>query len=159
LSNTVTSVAESLNLSSHFRVADISVTDDGVGTNNLSVSGTDAASFEIVGSSLFLKAGTTLSHATKPTLSVTVAVHDPRVGATPAATPSSTLTVTQSVPAGALIISEIAPWSSTNGLGLLADWFEVTNTSDVVIDLTGFKMDDNSHAFGSAVAMSGVTTI
>src|SRR5262249_9993779 len=158
LLNTVPSISEAANVSTHVRVADISVTDDGLGTNNLSVTGTDAASFEIVGSSLFLKAGTVLSHATKPTLSVTVAVDDPTVGATPDATVGFIPTVTQAVPPGAIVISEVAPWSSANS-PLAADWFEVTNTGTVTIDLTGWKMDDNSHSSTNAVPMSGITSI
>jgi uncharacterized protein YjiK len=158
LTNTVTSLSDGTNTSSHVRVADISVTDDGLGTNNLSVSGTDAASFEIVGSSLFLKAGTTLSHSSKPTLSVTVAVDDPSVGATPDATTNFTLTVTAAVAPGSIVISEVAPWSSSNS-SLAADWFEVTNAGTSAVDLTGWKMDDNSHSNANAVALSGVTTI
>jgi uncharacterized protein YjiK len=158
LSNTVTSISEAADVSSHVRVADISVTDDGVGTNNVTVTGTDAASFEIVGSSLFLKAGTSLSHATKPTLTVTIAVDDPGVGASPDATVGFTLNVTQAVVPGSIVISEIAPWSS--GVApLSADWFEVTNTSTSTIDLTGWKMDDNSHSNSNAVPLNGVTSI
>ncbi|HVW29277.1 MAG TPA: lamin tail domain-containing protein [Polyangiaceae bacterium] len=156
LLNTVTSISEAADVSSHVRVADISVTDDGVGTNDLSLSGTDAASFEIVGASLFLKAGTSLSHASKPTLSVTVAVDDPSVGGSPDATTDFTLTVTQAAPS--LVISEVAPWSSGNS-SLAADWFEVTNTGSTAVDITGWKMDDNSHSFASAVALNGVTSI
>ena len=158
LVNTVPSISEAADVSSHVRVADISVTDDGLGTNNLSVSGADAASFEIVGASLFLKAGTSLSHATKPTLGVTVAVDDPSVGGSPDATVAFTLTVTQAVAAGSIVISEIAPSSSANS-PLAADWFEITNTGSTTVDLTGWKMDDNSHAIASAVPLSGVTTI
>jgi uncharacterized protein YjiK len=158
LTNTVTSLSDGTSTSSHVRVADISVTDDGLGTNDLSVSGTDAASFEIVGSSLYLKAGTVLGHASKPTLSVTVAVDDPSVGATPDATTAFTLTVTAAVPPGSIVISEIAPYSSSVA-PLSADWFEVTNTGATTIDMTGWKMDDNSHSFASAVPMSGITTI
>jgi uncharacterized protein YjiK len=158
LLNTVTSISETANVSSDVRVADISVTDDGKGTNNLSVSGTDAASFEIVGSSLYLKAGTSLSHASKPTLSVTVAVDDPTVGATPDATTNFTLTVTQDVAPSTVVISEVAPWSSGNS-PLAADWFEVTNTGSSAVDITGWKMDDNSHSFANAVALNGVTSI
>jgi uncharacterized protein YjiK len=158
LLNTVNAISEAANVSSHVRVADISVTDDGLGTNNLSVSGTDAASFEIVGSSLYLKANTSLSHATKPTLSVTVAVDDPSVGASPDATTAFTLTVTQAVTPGSIVISEVAPWSSSNS-PLAADWFEVTNAGSTTIDLTGWKMDDNSHSIANAVPLSGITTI
>jgi uncharacterized protein YjiK len=158
LSSTVPAISEGADVTNHIRVADISVTDDGLGTNTLSVTGTDAASFEIVGSSLFLKAGTALSHASKPTLSVTVAVDDPSVGATPDATVAFTLTVTQFVAPGTIVISEVAPFSSSIA-PLSADWFEVTNTGTSVIDMTGWKMDDNSHAFASAVPMAGVTSI
>jgi uncharacterized protein YjiK len=160
LSNTVPSISEAADVSSHVRVADISVTDDGLGTNNLSVSGTDAASFEIVGASLYLKAGTSLSHASKPTLNVTVAVDDTSVGMTPDATTAFTLTVTQAVAPGSIVISEVAPWSSSNSpASLAADWFEVTNAGNTTIDLTGWKMDDNSHSIANAVALSGVTSL
>ena len=158
LSNTVPAISEAANVTSHIRVADIAVTDDGLGTNNLSVTGTDAASFEIVGSSLFLRAGTTLSYTTKPTFSVTVAVDDPTVGATPDATVAFTLKVAQFFTPGTIIISEVAPYSSSVA-PLSADWFEVTNTGSVAIDTTGWKMDDNSHVFSSAVAMAGITSI
>ncbi|MFI5311801.1 MAG: SdiA-regulated domain-containing protein [Gemmatimonadales bacterium] len=158
LSNTVPSISEAANVATDVRLADISVTDDGVGTNNLSVSGTDAASFEIVGTSLYLKAGTSLSHASKPTLSVTVAVDDPTVGGSPDATAGFTLTVTAAVTPGTIVISEVAPWSSSNS-SLAADWFEATNTGGSAIDLTGWKMDDNSHSIANAVALNGITSI
>ena len=141
------------------RLADISVTDDGQGTNNLSVSGTDAASFEIVGSSLYLKAGTSLSHASKPTLSVTVAVDDPTVGATPDATVGFTLTVTQAVAPGTHRDLGGRPLVQLQQPALAADWFEVTNTGTSAVDLTGWKMDDNSHSIANAVALNGITSI
>ena len=127
LQNTVTALSEAADVSSGVRLADISVTDDGLGTNSLSVGGPDAASFEIVGSSLYLKAGVSLSHATRPILSVTVQVDDPTVGGSPDATVDFTLAVTQAVAPGAIVISEVAPWSSSSS-PLAADWFEVTNT-------------------------------
>jgi len=158
LQNTVPSISEAADVSSHVRVADISVTDDGLGTNNLGVSGPDAASFEIAGASLYLRAGTSLSHASRPALTVTVAVDDPTVGGSPDVPASFTLTVTQAVAPGAIVVSEVAPWSSSNS-PLAADWFEVTNTGSSTIDLTGWKMDDNSHSITSAVALNGVTSI
>ena len=157
LLNTVPSISEAADVSSHVRVADISVTDDGQGTNTLSLSGTDVASFELVGASLYLKAGTSLSHASKPTLSVTVAVDDPGVGGTPDATTGFTLTVTQAVAPGTIVISEVAPWSSSTSLA--SDWFEVTNTGTSAVDLTGWKMDDNSHTFANAAPLNGITSI
>jgi hypothetical protein len=60
--------------------------------------------------------------------------------------------------AGSIVISEVAPWSSGNS-PLGADWFEVTNTGASAVDITGWKVDDNSHDFGSAIALNGITSI
>lgn len=158
LQNTVPALSEAADVTSHVRLADISVTDDGQGNNAFSLSGTDAASFEIVGASLYLKAGAALSHATKPTLTVTVAVDDTSVGGTPDASIAFNLTVTQAVAASSIVISEIAPWSSANS-PLAADWFEVTNTGTAAVDLTGWKVDDNSHSLANAIALNGITSI
>jgi len=51
-----------------------------------------------------------------------------------------------------IIISEVM--SSENGSQTYnQDWFELTNTGTTAVDITGWKMDDNSDAFGSAVAL------
>jgi Lamin Tail Domain len=57
-----------------------------------------------------------------------------------------------------VVISEVAPWASGSS-PYMADWFELTNTSASAITVTGWKMDDNSNSFGSAVPMIGVTSI
>src|SRR5207244_927037 len=49
---------------------------------------------------------------------------------------------------GRLLITEVAPWGSS-GTPYLADWFEVTNVGGGAIDMTGWKMDDNSNSFAS----------
>src|SRR5262249_3619120 len=59
---------------------------------------------------------------------------------------------------GGIVISEVAPWSSGDS-PVAADWFELVNASPRTIDVTGWKMDDNSASFGSAVPMTGVTNI
>ena len=51
-----------------------------------------------------------------------------------------------------LVISEVHPAGSGNGT-YAADWFEVTNTGATAVDITGWKMDDNSNAFANAVAL------
>jgi len=83
LVNTTASLPENADTSGAIKVADITVTDDGLGTNILSLSGADAAMFQIVGSQLRLKAGAALDFETNPVLNVTVAVDDSSVGATP----------------------------------------------------------------------------
>ena len=57
-----------------------------------------------------------------------------------------------------IVISEVNPTGSGNGT-YNADWFEVTNTGAAPVDVTGWKMDDNSNAFASAVPLRGVTII
>jgi hypothetical protein len=94
LQNVISTLPENTSTASAIKVADILVTDDALGTNDLSLSGTDAASFEIVGTELFLKAGTTLNFEALASLSITVSVDDTTVGATPDATVSYSLTVT-----------------------------------------------------------------
>ncbi len=61
---------------------------------------------------------------------------------------------------GKLIISEVAPWSSTVANSpVAADWFEVTNLGATAVDITGWKMDDNSESPNAAVALNGITSI
>lgn len=58
----------------------------------------------------------------------------------------------------ALVVTEV----HSNGSGnttYQADWFEITNTGASAVDITGWKVDDSSAAFGSAVALRGVTSI
>jgi trimeric autotransporter adhesin len=43
--------------------------------------------------------------------------------------------------------------------GSVADWFELTNTGTSPVDLTGYKMDDSSASFASAVPMVGIKSI
>ena len=57
-----------------------------------------------------------------------------------------------------VFISEVHPSGSGNST-YKADWFEVTNTGTSAVDITGWKMDDNSNAFATAVPLSGVTSI
>lgn len=86
LSNTVTEIGQSTPTVEPIKVADIRITDDGIGTNELSLSGPDEPLFELIGNELFLRAGVTLDAQAQPLLQVTVAVDDVTVGATPDAT-------------------------------------------------------------------------
>ncbi len=53
-------------------MGDIVITDADGGTNTVVLSGTDAASFEVLGSELFLKAGVALDYETKTSYAVTL---------------------------------------------------------------------------------------
>ncbi|WP_414568186.1 SdiA-regulated domain-containing protein [Nostoc sp. CCY 9925] len=162
LNNPVIAIAENTSTTTRLKVADITITDDGLGTNNLTVTGTDANFFEVDSTGLYIKAGTVLDYETKTSYSVIVNVDDPTVGNTPDAIANFTLAVTNvvnetpSLPT--LIISEVSPWSSGNS-PYGADWFEVTNTSTSAVSITGWRIDDDSNSFANSVALNGVTSI
>ena len=114
LANTVVSLPEDTDTTSRIKVAEIVVTDDALGTNVLSLDGTDAALFEMEGLVLYLKAGTVLDYETNPTLAVIVAVEDATVGGTPDDTADLSLPIadvnetlcverTQAIPSGFVV--------------------------------------------------------
>jgi len=162
LANTTNSVLENSNTTSAVKISDILVTDDGLGTNTLSLTGADANFFEINGSSLYIKSGTILDYETKTSYTVTINVDDTSIGSTPDASVNFILSITdvavEGTQAATVSISEVAPWSSGNTL-VGADWFEVTNNGNTVLDITGWKIDDNSKSFASALPLSGITSI
>src|SRR6185312_14689659 len=136
LTGAVTSLPENTSTTNPIKLADIAVADDGLGDNTLSVSGPDAASFQIIGTALFLKAGTALSAAVQPSYHVTVNVDDTTVGGSPDASASYTLAVTSGASGPiTLAVTEVAPWSSGNS-PLAADWFELTNFGTSPVALT-----------------------
>ncbi len=162
LSNQLTLIPENTSTAAPVKVADIVVTDDGIGTNTLSLSGADANFFSITGSALYIKAGTLLDYETKSSYSLAVNVDDSTVGSTPDASVGYTLTVTdiadETPGSSAIVISEVAPWSSGNS-PVGADWFEVTNTGSSTVNLSGWKMDDNSNSFAASVPLNGIISI
>ncbi len=103
------------------KVADISVIDDALGTNVLSLSGANADLFEIIGEKLFLKAGAALDFDANASLDVTVQVDDPTIGEIPDASAPFSLTVTN---------VNAAPTGEPIGVGPVAE-----NAAPVVIDL------------------------
>ena len=123
LSSGLVTMASSIHASPLLRITEV-MSAGGLGTNILTVSGTDATFFEITNGSLYIKAGSILDFETKTSYSLTVNVDDPTLGSTPDLTTNFSLAVTDVVnetTLPALIISEVAPWSSTSGLGLNAD--------------------------------------
>ena len=95
------------------KVGDIQISDDALGTNVISLTGTDASSFTVVDTELFLAAGTVLDYETKSSYDVTVSVADSSVaGSTP-------LTVDYSLliddVAGIVSIATTQQGSKTNG--------------------------------------------
>jgi hypothetical protein len=58
----------------------------------------------------------------------------------------------------AVIVSEVNPSGSGNA-PYAADWFELTNTGASAVNISNWRMDDNSASFGSSVALLGVPSI
>jgi len=86
LTNTVSQIAENTSTIERIKVADIKITDDGLGSNILTLSGADASSFEVDGADLYLKAGITLNYESKNNYAVTVNVNDARADKTSVST-------------------------------------------------------------------------
>lgn len=87
-SNAVSQLAETNQASQGQAVANILITDDGIGTNTTTVAGADASSFEVVDGQLRLKAGTLIDFEAKPFFQVTVRVTDATIaGSTPVERP------------------------------------------------------------------------
>lgn len=85
-------LTENTSTTGGLKVADIIITDDGLGTNTLSLSGADVTSFELRGNALFF-IGTNLNVQTKAKYDVTVKVDDTTVGQTPDINTTFTLTI------------------------------------------------------------------
>ena len=49
--------------------------------------------------------------------------------------------------------------SSSGDTGGTPDWFELSNLGDTSVDITGWKMDDNSFSFGAGATLNGITNI
>jgi len=64
--------------------------------------------------------------------------------------------------AGIIRITEVMSNSAattTVGSIYAGDWFEITNYGDAAVDITGWKMDDNSFAFATTVTLNGITSV
>ena len=156
LTNQQTAIAENTSTTTRIKVADIAITDDTLGTNNLSVSGTDASFFEISGNVLYLKANTALNFEAKTSYSVNVNVDDTTVGNTPDATTNFTLNVTNvneaPTVANAIANQTIAVNASLNYT------FEANTFSDVDSDpLTYTVTLANGTALPSWLTFNGTT--
>ena len=93
LSNVVTNIDENVDTSVGIRIADIEVIDDAIGTNLVSLTGADAANFEISNGELRLIAGAVVDFETFTQLDVTIELDDPTLGNSLESSVSHTLNV------------------------------------------------------------------
>ncbi len=93
LSSSVVTLQEDADTSLPIRLVSVIVVDDGVGINNLSLSGTDAGLFELSGSELYVRAGAAFDYESRSSYTVTVSVDDPMIGSGPEASAAFTLSI------------------------------------------------------------------
>ncbi len=86
-------IDENTPTTSRVKVADIAITDDALGTETVTLTGADAAAFEVDGSALYLKANTLLNFEAKSSFAVTVNVVDPALSSSTPVTAAYTLAV------------------------------------------------------------------
>jgi uncharacterized protein YjiK len=162
LTNSTSTLPEDTSTASRIKLAGVSVADgDGFGENSLSLTGPDAGDFEVDSNGLYLKAGTTLDAATKVSYEVKVKAQDSGTTTPAVESAAYTLQVTAVAPGASeagIVVSEVAPWSSGNS-PVAADWFELTNDGASSVDLSGWKMNDDSASFASAVPLLEVGTL
>ncbi|PND29124.1 cadherin-like domain-containing protein [Sinorhizobium sp. M4_45] len=97
LTQHLTRITEDASTGTAQKVATLVIADDAQGTNLLSLSGADAALFEIRGNVLWLKAGARLDFETNPYLDVTIGLDDPSVGTGLEATKTVRVSVTDAI--------------------------------------------------------------
>ncbi len=93
LVNTTLTIAENTAVGGGIKVADVTVTDDALGTETLTLVGADASSFELRGTALYF-IGASPDFEAKASYAVTVNVDDPTVGGAIDASAAFTLAVT-----------------------------------------------------------------
>ena len=76
LSNKIISLDENINTIGRVKVADILISDEGLGSNVISLSGADANIFEVSGAELFLKSGAHLDFESRNSYIFAVSIND-----------------------------------------------------------------------------------
>ncbi|MCC7422560.1 MAG: cadherin repeat domain-containing protein [Planctomycetaceae bacterium] len=137
LINQVNVLPELTDVSNDVRVANILITDDGIGDSTPFLGGPDAADFIIVGNELRLRAGTSLDFEVKKTYTVTVFVDDPDIGGSPDGQDTMTITITR--------LPQTAPTLAAFGLNVA--WRE--NALPVVLTTTATVTDPDSPNFNT----------
>ncbi len=94
ITQTVSSLPENANTTPAINIAIISLIDDALGSNTLSLTGADAAKFEIMSGNLRLRAGMALDAETQTLYTVTVVLRDTTLSSTPFSVQIVNLTIT-----------------------------------------------------------------
>ncbi|MFP6669389.1 MAG: FG-GAP-like repeat-containing protein, partial [Pirellulales bacterium] len=128
LANKVNVLVENADTGSRIKLADIQVVDDAQGTNEISLAGADAASFEVDGNELYLKAGEVLDFESQVSYDVTVSVEDSSVAGSTPVTADFTLNITDVNEAPAVALTNVV-----NSLAENADTSAAIKVADIAI--------------------------
>ncbi|MEB3270948.1 MAG: alkaline phosphatase D family protein, partial [Synechococcus sp.] len=93
LTNASTNLQENTSTARRIQLAEIEISDDGLGSNIITILGADADKFAVEGNKLFLQAGTSLDFETQSTYSIRVSARDAVLTTSPAVEASFTLTL------------------------------------------------------------------
>jgi Ca2+-binding RTX toxin-like protein len=159
LANPVTTLAENTSTATRLKVAEIDVIDDALGTNVLSLSGTDASTFEIDGNVLYIKANNSLNFEAKSSYAISVAVDDATVGNTPDATTNFTLAITN-VNEAPTAIDDSGFTANQSVAKLIPIAALLSNDTDPDANTTlSILTDGFSDAIGGSVALNGSNAV
>ena len=139
LTPTIVDLDEDADTSSPIVVATINVTDDALGSETLSLTGSDAALFEISGSDLRLVAGASLDYETNPTLDVNVEIDDPTIPGDPDDSASFSLTINDVFESPTLVVNPIAD----TFLSKDNPSFNYGSSTSLVLDKSGGDIGDS----------------
>ncbi|MCA9168517.1 MAG: cadherin domain-containing protein [Planctomycetales bacterium] len=182
----VTSINENTDTTTSIKVADIVVADDALGTNTLSIVGTEASHFEIVpgtlGPEVHLKANEVLDYETQSTYDVTIEVNDPSVGTTPDVTANYTLSIVDmnespaieliqtvtslredAITSPSIKVADISVVDDVLGINVLsirgddASLFEIVDNSLYLVDNAALDFETNSQLSVTVVVDDGET--
>jgi len=146
LENTTTTFAEDLDTNVAVHIADIVITDDALGANTLTLSGSDSALFEINGSELRLMAGAVLDFEGNPSLEVTVEVDDAAIGLMPDDIALTTITLTD--------VLEVANFADGQDASVVigqADFMSDGHNQDGLVAGNSFDYTYGNARFGNGV--------
>ncbi|WCE31059.1 VCBS domain-containing protein [Vibrio sp. SCSIO 43137] len=175
LSGVLLNIDENTDTTNRIKIADISIIDDEQGANVLSLTGTDADKFEIIGSELYLRAGQQLDHETLASMDVDVVVTDTSLAGVAPTSTSTTLDVNdinEAPTVAAPLTSETDEGKSEYKIDLLqgasdvddGDVLSVANVSSLptgfVLDGNQIKVDPSNSVFNSmAVGETRVVSV
>ena len=135
------------------QTVNLAVTGNGITASDYNLSNTTITipNGQTTGSVTFTIADDTLLEGQE---TATLTISNPSSGITLGSTTSQNITIIDNE----LFISEVHPAGNGNGT-YAADWVEITNNGTNAVDISGWKMDDDSNSFAASVALSGVNSI